>query len=239
MLGVLAGGGEVEVEEDEGAIWGRSGERAGGAAGKGSKGSKAPKDWMRSPLGLGTKLSGRELRRDVSVSLSPPYRSPMASVTWWLSSLIEICGTWPRRIWYMRSSSRARSLACSGQGRVVSNRVGSSGGAGREGVAARALPRPKPRPGEARRRACAAIRRKTHHHVCPSLQCAEMLVGQLPRRLPVQQNRPQRRASNAERRAARSTSRARARRAGSAGVWAAAESPFMTTQGRFHRVLEM
>jgi hypothetical protein len=75
------------------AIWGRSGERAGGAAGNGSKGSKAPNDWIESPLGLGTKLRGRELRRDDSVSLSPPYRSPIASVTWWLSSLIEICGT--------------------------------------------------------------------------------------------------------------------------------------------------
>jgi hypothetical protein len=54
------------------AIWGRSGDLAGGAVGKGSKGSKAPNDCIESPLGLGTKLKGRELRREGSVSLSPP-----------------------------------------------------------------------------------------------------------------------------------------------------------------------
>jgi hypothetical protein len=78
-------------------IWGRSGDLAGGAVGKGSKASKAPKDWIESPLGLGMKLRGRRLRRFDSVSLSPPYMSPMASVTWWLSSLMEICGACPRR----------------------------------------------------------------------------------------------------------------------------------------------
>jgi hypothetical protein len=81
---------------------GRSGDLAGGCGllGKGSKASKAPKDWIESPLGLGTKLKGRELRRLLdSVSLSPPYMSPIASVTWWLSSLMEICGACPRRGW--------------------------------------------------------------------------------------------------------------------------------------------
>jgi hypothetical protein len=77
--------------------WGRSGDLAGGALGKGSKASKAPKDWIESPLGLGMKLRGRRLRRFDSVSLSPPYMSPMASVTWWLSSLMDICGACPRR----------------------------------------------------------------------------------------------------------------------------------------------
>jgi hypothetical protein len=81
-------------------IWGRRGDLAGGALGKGSKASKAPKDCIESPVGLGTKLRGRRLRLLLdSVSLSPPYMSPIASVTWWLSSLIDICGACPRRGW--------------------------------------------------------------------------------------------------------------------------------------------
>lgn len=57
------------------------------------------------------KLKGRESRRPYSFS---PYMSPMASVMWWLSSLMEICGAWPRRAWYKRSSSCALSEDCSG-----------------------------------------------------------------------------------------------------------------------------
>ena len=53
-------------------IGGRSGDLAGGEFGNGSKASKAPKDWIESPLGLGTKLRGRRLRLLDSVSLSPP-----------------------------------------------------------------------------------------------------------------------------------------------------------------------
>jgi hypothetical protein len=56
--------------------------------GKGSKGV-----WMLSVRASGRKLRGREERLGESASLSPPYRSPMASVTWWLSSLMEMCGT--------------------------------------------------------------------------------------------------------------------------------------------------
>lgn len=113
----MAGLGFELVDAAAGATCERRGDLAGGAAGKGSKGSKAPKDWIESPLGLGTKLRGREERFEDSLSLSPPYMSPMASVTWWLSSLMEIWGAWPRRIWYTRSSSRARSEAMSGRGR--------------------------------------------------------------------------------------------------------------------------
>lgn len=62
---------------------GRRGDFAGGdvGVGNGSKGSKEPNDCIESPFGLGKKLRGRELRLGASLSLSPPYKSPIASVT--------------------------------------------------------------------------------------------------------------------------------------------------------------
>jgi hypothetical protein len=121
----------------------------------------------------------------------------MASVTWWLSSLIEICGTWPRRIWYTRSSSRALSFACGECAAAVSIRsvnIGSAPGLYREGAARPESPQQQQRlwalpcgRSYCQCRAAPGACEGTHHGVFPSLRNAEISVGRLPRRLPVQE----------------------------------------------------